>query len=196
MSSKASPTRFKQAGVTMVELVVTMGIAGILLGMGVSSYKYVTKSNRAAGEINALLGDMQFARYEAVKEGLSVTICPATSATLATCNNTTTWSNGWIVQSNALSGTTGTANVLRRQLPFSSFNSTDTLATSTVTSVVFNREGFATGLGAPVAFTLHDSLSTLSYTRCLVIGVSGVMQTGLASAMYNPVQQILGTTCS
>jgi len=191
-----SQTRFRQSGVTMVELIITMTIAGILLGMGVSGYKYVTKSNRSSSEINALLGDMQFARYEAVKEGLSVTICPATSATLATCNATTTWGSGWIVLSNPLSGTSGTANVLRRQLAFSSFNSTDTLTTSTATSVVFNREGFAPGLGTVVSFTLHDSASTLSYTRCLMLGPAGVMQTGLASAMFNPAVQILGTTCS
>lgn len=198
MKSKAACTRHQQTGVTMVELIITMAIAGILLAMGVSSYKYVTKSNRASSEINALLGDMQFARYEAVKEGLQVTICPAQSTTLATCNTgSTSWhTNGWIVLSNALSGTSGTANVLRRQLPFSSFNSTDTLTTATVTSVVFNREGFASGLTGPVAFTLHDSLSTVSYTRCLVLGMSGVMQTGLASAMFSPARQILGTTCS
>jgi len=197
MNCKSSHTRLRQAGVTMVELVITMGIAGILLAMGVSSYKYVIKSNRASSEINALLGDMQFARYEAVKEGLNVTICPAASNTATTCNATSTWSGGWIVLSNALSGTTGTANVLRRQLPFSSFHSTDTLSSPAATqSVVFNREGFASGLGSVIAFTLHDSASTVSYTRCLMLGVSGVMQTGLASATFSPARQILGTTCT
>jgi len=177
----------------MVELIITMTIAGILLAMGVSGYKYVTKSNRASSEINALLGDMQFARYEAVKEGLPVTVCPAAASATA-CSVTTTWSGGWIVLSNALSGTTGTANVLRRQLPFSSFNSTDTL-TSGASSVIFNREGFSPSLGAVATFTLHDSASTVSYTRCLMIGPSGVMQTGLASAMYASGPSVLGQTC-
>jgi type IV fimbrial biogenesis protein FimT len=196
MKPKEASTRFTQAGVTMVELIITMAIAGILLAMGVSSYKYVTKSNRAAGEINSLLGDMQFARYEAVKEGLPVTVCPAASNAAIACDTGNTgWQEGWIVLSNALSGTTGTANVLRRQLPFTSFNSTDTL-TSTVSNVIFNREGFATGLGAVITFSLHDNLSTMSYTRCMMLGVSGVMQTGLASATYSPAQTILGSTCS
>ena len=64
----------------MVELIITMTIAGIVLTMGVSGYRYVTRSNRASSEINALLGDMQFARYEAVKEGEAVTICPASAS--------------------------------------------------------------------------------------------------------------------
>jgi type IV fimbrial biogenesis protein FimT len=193
MNSKAAYRRSRQSGVTMVELIITMTIAGILLAMGVSGYKYVTKSNRASSEINALLGDMQFARYEAVKEGLPVTVCPAAASATA-CSVTTTWSGGWIVLSNALSGTTGTANVLRRQLPFSSFNSTDTL-TSGASSVIFNREGFSPSLGAVATFTLHDSASTVSYTRCLMIGPSGVMQTGLASAMYASGASVLGQTC-
>jgi type IV fimbrial biogenesis protein FimT len=180
----------------MVELIITMTIAGILLAVGVSSYKYVTNANRASGEINALLGDMQFARYEAVKEGLPVTICPAATNAATICDASTNWHEGWIVLSNVLSGTSGTANVLRRQLPFSSFHSTDTLTTATTQSVIFNREGFAIGLGGVIAFTLHDSLTTASYTRCLVLGVSGVMQTGPASATFSPARQILGITCS
>jgi type IV fimbrial biogenesis protein FimT len=198
MNSQAARCRSRQAGVTMVELIITMTIAGIVLTMGVSGYRYVTRSNRASSEINALLGDMQFARYEAVKEGEAVTICPA-SASATTCSTTTSWSGGWMVLSNALSGSSGNANVLRRQLPFSSFSSTDTL-TATVTSVVFDREGYAmnltgAGLDGTVVFALHDSTSTMSYTRCLMLGVSGVMQTGMASA-YGSAGQILGKNCS
>ncbi len=193
--NSASP-RFKQSGVTMVELIITMTIAGILLGMGVSSYRYVTRSNRASGEINALLGDMQFARYEAVKEGLNVQICPAASATATTCNPTNTWSNGWIVLSNALSGNGGVATVLRRQLPFSQFSSTDTLTSPTANQIVtFNREGFASGLTTPVAvFSLHDSTNTASYTRCLILGQSGALQTAQATSQTG--QTYMTATCS
>ena len=195
MESKFACPRFRQSGVTLVELMITVTIAGILLGMGVSSYKYVTKSNRASGEINALLGDMQFSRYEAVKEGLPVTICPAASTSATTCNATSSWQGGWIVLSNPLSGSGGVATVLRRQAPFSSFGSTDTLASGTTQSVVFNREGFASGLGGVITFTLHDANSNASYTRCLVLGVSGVMQTGLATSISG-ASSILGATCS
>lgn len=177
-----------QSGVTLVELLVVISITTILTAIGVPSYKYVTNSNRVSAEINALLGDMTFARYEAVKEGLPVTVCPATSAA-TTCTATTTWSSGWIVLSNA-AVTGGTAQVLRRQLPFSEFNSTDTLTTTTVETVVFNREGFASGVTGVVNFSLHNSTNITSYTRCLMLGISGVMATGLSGAT------VLGTTCS
>jgi type IV fimbrial biogenesis protein FimT len=178
----------RQSGVTLIELMIVIGIAAILMAIGVPSYRYVTSANRVSGEINSLLGDMTFARYEAVKEGLSVQVCPA-GATATTCAASSTWSNGWIVLSNA-SATGGTAIVLRRQLPFSSFNSKDTLTTASTQLVTFNREGFASGLTAVVNFSLHDINNTSSYTRCLMLGVSGVLTTGLNGA------SILGTTCS
>ncbi|HEY1314341.1 MAG TPA: GspH/FimT family pseudopilin [Steroidobacteraceae bacterium] len=177
----------RQLGVTLVELMIVIAIATILMAIGVPSYRYVTKSNRVSGEINALLGDLTFARYEAVKEGLPVEVCPA-AATATTCTASTTWSSGWIVLSNA-AATGGTAVVLRRQLPFSNFNSTDTLTTVTAQSVTFNREGFATA-GAIVNFSLHDATDTSSYTRCLVVNVAGELATGLSG------QTILTATCT
>jgi type IV fimbrial biogenesis protein FimT len=181
-------SQFTQLGVTLIELLVVITIAAILMAIGVPSYKYVTTSSRVSGEINALLGDMQFARYEAVKEGLTVQVCPA-GASATTCAASATWSNGWIVLSNP-GATNGTALVLRRQLPFSSFNSHDTLTNGAGTApVAFNREGYASA-GAPALFSLYDPSNTSSYTRCLIIGVSGVLSTASSGVT------VLGTTCS
>ena len=55
-----------QSGVTLIEMVVVMAIVGILIGVGVPSFRYVTNSNRMSSEVNNLLGDMQFARSEAL----------------------------------------------------------------------------------------------------------------------------------
>jgi type IV fimbrial biogenesis protein FimT len=184
-----------QSGFTLVELLITITIATILMSIGVPSYKYVTTSNRVSGEINALLGDMQFARYEAVKEGLTVQICPVAAFTPpatppTSCTATATWSTGWIVLSNA-AATGGTSIVLRRQLPFSSFNSSDTLTNNASSAAIsFNREGYAVGLGATDMFSLHDPNIISSYTRCLMIGPSGVLSTALAGA------SVFASTCS
>ena len=81
---------------TLIELLTVMSLVGILLAIGVPSYKYVTTSNRVSAEVNALLSDMQFARSEAQKEGQMVTVCP--SAAQNQCDvNSTNWHNGWIV---------------------------------------------------------------------------------------------------
>jgi len=189
-----------QTGFTLIELLVTTTIATILMAVGIPSYKYVTTSNRVSGEINALLGDMQFARYEAVKEGLTVQICPVAAFTPPTtpptsCATSATWSTGWIVLSNA-AATNGTSIVLRRQLPFSSFNSNDTLTNNGANPTLpisFNREGYAVGLGAVGTvnkFSLYDPNNISSYTRCLMVGMSGVLST----AQYGATVQ--ATVCS
>ena len=63
----------RSPGFTLLELLITMSIAAIVLTIAVPSFRYVTNSNRIAGELNGLLGDLQFARSEAIKEGLGVT---------------------------------------------------------------------------------------------------------------------------
>src|ERR1700728_5113690 len=70
----------RMAGVSLVELLIVLTIAGILLGIGAASYKGITTSYRISGEINGLLGDMQYARSEAIKQGQNVVICVANSA--------------------------------------------------------------------------------------------------------------------
>ncbi len=84
-------------GFTLLETVVVMAIVGILMALAVPSYRYITNANRIAAEINGLLGDMQFARAEALKEGQTVTVCVSTSGTACDGASVSTWQNGWIV---------------------------------------------------------------------------------------------------
>jgi type IV fimbrial biogenesis protein FimT len=165
-----------QHGFTMIELIVVTSIVGILLAIGAPSYRYVTTANRVASEVNGLVGDLQFARAESIKQGLTVSVCSSTDG--ATCSGSSTWTNGWIVFTDV--GTVGTVDaatdvVLRVQgkLP-----SNDSLAAdNTINTVTFNREGFARNLPGTVNITLHDSTSTPSYTRCVSITIVGALST-------------------
>lgn len=167
-----------QHGFTMTEMVAVMAIVAILMALGVPSYRYVTNSNRMSAEVNGLLGDMQFARSEAIKEGRTVTIC--VSGDGASCTNSTLWQRGWIVFSDVNNDATrqaATEPVLRVQPPFSG---SDTLQDSanTLQSVTFNREGFATGLPAGGAtIVVHDLNSNPVWTRCLSISLVGMLTT-------------------
>ncbi len=164
-----------QSGFTITELMIVTTIVAILLSIGVPSYRYVTTSSRVSSEINGLLGDMQFARSEAVREGQTVTVCPSTDG--ATCSGGTsgTWQSGWIVFSDANGDQNvqaATDSVLRVQRKFSGG---DTF-TSVPTAFTFNREGFAQGLAATVFVTLHDATSTAGYTRCLQVSMVGSLK--------------------
>ncbi len=172
----------RQAGFTLTELIVTMSIVAILLGIGVPSYRYVTTANRVSTEINGLLGDLRLARSEAVKEGQPVTVCPTTDQISCAGAGTVDWTTGWLVLANL----NGTITILRQQ---QGFRSGDTLTSdnNAVASVVFNREGFAPGLTKDTTFTVRDSTLNASYTRCLQIKAVGMMAT------MTPVTDTTGT---
>src|SRR5271154_4492007 len=108
------------SGFTLLELMTTLTVAGILLAIGVPSFRYVTWSNRASSEINGLLGDLQLARGEAIREGQTVTVCASTDG--ASCSNSNSWQTGWIVFSDAIPiGTIeGNDSLLKVQRAFSS----------------------------------------------------------------------------
>jgi type IV fimbrial biogenesis protein FimT len=164
----------KTSGFTLFELVITMGIAAILAAIAIPSYKYVTNSNRVASEDNALLGDLQFARAEAIKEGQTVTVC--VSADGATCAGTDTWNSGWIVFTDLNNDQTPTDagdTIWRKQ---AAFVGTDTFtASNSVPFITFNREGFASNIANGTLVTLHTSPINSDATRCLSITLIGMM---------------------
>jgi type IV fimbrial biogenesis protein FimT len=164
------------AGFTLIELITVSTIVAILLAIGVPSFRYVTQANRSTSEINGLLGDMQFARAEAIREGQTVTVCPTTDQ--ASCSGTTTWDTGWLVYSDTGVAPTP-ASILKIQKGFSA----DKLQSDNgITAVTFSREGFAFGLPKPITFTLHDSTANAQYTRCLSLTIVGALSTQIGGA--------------
>jgi type IV fimbrial biogenesis protein FimT len=163
------------SGFTLLELVVVMTIAATLMAVAIPSFRYVSTNNRMSGEANALLGDMQYARVEAIKEGQPVSICVANAALGNCLTGTPPWANGWIVFSDSdgdgvLAAPT---DIVRKQISFTSSLSQDTF-TSPVPVVTFNREGFAAGLTTtPTAFTLHDPTGNTKFTRCVAVYPTG-----------------------
>jgi type IV fimbrial biogenesis protein FimT len=167
----------RTSGFTMTELIVTMSIVAILLVIGIPSFRYVTTSNRISSEVNGLLGDLQYARSEAVKEGLPVTVCSSIDG--QNCNGGAAWQGGWIVflDSNGNQAVDPGETVMRVQPQFSS---QDTLVpdNGTFSAITFNREGYAaTNAAVIVTLELHDSTNTPQWTRCLAITPVGMLTT-------------------
>jgi type IV fimbrial biogenesis protein FimT len=78
--------RIQVQGFTLVELVVTLAIAGVLLAYAIPSFRDFGLRQKVSNEANELLGDLMYARVTAIKEGQSVVVLS---------NNGTDWSNGW-----------------------------------------------------------------------------------------------------
>jgi type IV fimbrial biogenesis protein FimT len=164
-----APDSHRERGFTLIELMIALLVGGVLFALAIPSFKYVTASNRISGEINGLLGDLQFARYQAIKEGLTVSVCAASAGTVTCPTGTsatasTSWAIGWIVVDQR-------GVVLRNQQAFA--GSTPDSLTGTA-SVSFNRDGFAPGSSA--SFALHDPPTNVNHTRCIVVTTSGFMQ--------------------
>jgi type IV fimbrial biogenesis protein FimT len=158
-------------GYNLIETITVMSLVAILAAIAVPSYRYVTSANRIASEGNGLLGDLQYARGEAIKEGQTVSVCVSTNGTA--CTGGANWQNGWIVFSDVNGDGVVEAGdtVLRVQATFSG---SDTFgANNNVTSVTFNREGFAAVANGTLV-TLHTAPEVTSYTRCLTIGLVGL----------------------
>jgi type IV fimbrial biogenesis protein FimT len=171
------------SGVTLIELTMTMAIVAVLMAVAIPSFQYVTNANRMASEVNALLGDMQFARGEAIKQGLTVIVC--TSSNQSTCSGSANWQSGWIVYVDTNNnGSFDTGEPVVRVAK--AFKGTDTFTdkTNSTKSVSFNREGF--GPGGVVTVNLNDSTSNSKWTRCVKINTVGMLMTTTYSAATTP----------
>jgi len=82
-------------GLTLVELLVVLAIAGILLGTAVPSFKGLIRSMKLTDAANDLFASLVLARSEAAKRHSRVTMCK--SADGSTCARTGGWEQGWIV---------------------------------------------------------------------------------------------------
>lgn len=84
----------KIKGFTVVELMVTVSIVGILLAVGLPSLQDTMDRVETNSQIKSLVASLNFSRSEAIKRGVEVSVCPSSSGTDCAVD---TWSDGWLV---------------------------------------------------------------------------------------------------
>jgi type IV fimbrial biogenesis protein FimT len=88
----------RQRGFTLYELFTTLAIGGVLM-VGGTSLATALQSAAMTSSANDLITHLQYARSEAIKRHVKVSLCPSTD--LATCTSPTgahtLWQVGWIV---------------------------------------------------------------------------------------------------
>ena len=82
-------------GFTLMELMVTLAVVGILISMAVPSFVNMVRDNRDIANTNQLSGVFRWARTEAIKQGNTITLCASTNQ--ISCAAQTSWADGWIV---------------------------------------------------------------------------------------------------
>jgi type IV fimbrial biogenesis protein FimT len=82
-------------GVTLIELIIVLTIAGVLVTLAAPSMQSFVTSNRLTTQVNDLLADISTARSEAIKRNTDTGICASTSGT--SCTASGNWASGWLV---------------------------------------------------------------------------------------------------
>lgn len=85
----------KQAGFTLVELMIALGLTAVLASVAIPSFAGLIQSNRVTSYTNDLIASLATARSEAVKRGQRVAVCR--SSDQATCGAGSSWADGWVV---------------------------------------------------------------------------------------------------
>ncbi len=81
-------------GLTLLELLVTMAILGVTLGLGVPAFRQMTLAVRAHGAFHELTTSLAMARTVSLVRGVPVVVCPSHDG--VTCRPDRIWDQGWI----------------------------------------------------------------------------------------------------
>lgn len=156
----------KFSGFTLIELMVTIAVAAILLGVAVPNFVVFLQNNRLVSQINELSGMLNFARSEAVKRAAIVRVCSRLNDT--TCAGGLVWDAGYLVFLDPDNNGTPDAatDVLRVR---SAMEGNNTLR-ATRAAITFQPNGFSTGSNA--TFRACDARGTAN-GRAVVINNQG-----------------------
>nr|WP_296227889.1 GspH/FimT family pseudopilin [Ralstonia sp. UBA689] len=168
----------------MVEIVITLAIVAIVTVIAVPSFTGTIQRARTLSEANSLVNDIQYARGEAIKRGLPISLCASKDG--ATCTGANVWDLGWIVFTDV--NNSGTIDdpvndiVLRKRAGLTS-GDTFIATTSSTTSkaLTYSRDGFAMNLPNSGTFkvTLSTTPTNATAARCVTVNMVGrAVQTG------------------
>jgi len=159
----------KQQGFTLLELLITLAIVAILLGIGAPSFVSLIDNNRATLASNRMLSMLTYARSEAIKTQGRVAVCSSDNATATVPACAANWSGSALVVFNdadADNNIGADTNVLRIwQRPPNL-----TLTSGSTTVISYGGNGFLAS-GAQTFTLAFGNNSTLN--KQLVISMTG-----------------------
>ena len=176
------PTTLRTArGFTIIELMITLVVAGILLAIAAPSFTNIIQNSQLTTDINQLSADLNLARSEAIKRGSPVTLCKSDDFDSSpSCVSGANWHDGWIV----FDDLDADANIDAGETIIRVFNSVtagNTLVFATgVDDILYNPSGFATNDNG--TFRLCDDRG-INSARGLVITPSGQIRTATVAEL-------------
>lgn len=139
----------RNKGFTLVELMVTVAIAAILLGVAMPAFQSMSRNNAVRATTNDLISSINLARQQSMSMRTEVEVSPAGGG----------WSNGWELKF--------TDNAAGEDAEFTPRSNVSITRSGGNGGLVFRSKGGLQG-GGDVEFTIvHDSASSTSRTICV-----------------------------
>ncbi len=155
----------KHGGFTLVELLVTLCVFGILIGIALPAFRTMMLNNRLTASADSLVNTLNYARATALHDAVSIRVCPFSAANSTACGGD--WSAGWIAITQPASGS---ATLLKSQE--NTGNNIDINGTNA--QVTFDSHGLTT---AQTNFTICDERGG-TFGRSAVVMTTGFVQAG------------------
>ncbi len=170
----------RAGGFTLVELLLTLSIAAILLMLAAPSFQALAFNGRRTALANDLVLALTYAKSEAVKRGVPVTVCGR--ATDTTCADSTDWDKGWLVFTDpGKNGSVDASDLILQVHPALPSNTLQ----ATKAKFTFQSTGFI-GTGNNDTLRLCDTRGATK-ARGIVLSALGRVKTGpLASGLACP----------
>lgn len=86
--------RPSSTGVTLLELLIAIAVAALVAGIAVPGFSGLVQSSRMTGAVNSFAAALNLARSEAIRRGVRVTVCPASTGDACAGED---FAGGWAV---------------------------------------------------------------------------------------------------
>ncbi|MFC5474692.1 GspH/FimT family pseudopilin [Paraherbaspirillum soli] len=159
------------AGFTLVELLITITVLAILLGVAAPSFQTMVLNQRESAQADGLVNALNYARNTALSQIINIQACPSGTSGSTTCG--ASWGAGWMIVSQP---PTGAATLLQSHPTAANgpVLSAVPIGGTAASSVTFDPRGLAT---TQANFKVCDSRGA-KFARSVQVLPTGFIQSG------------------